>query len=52
MIGTEEYNNGSMRINAASMICDNNKKFKFDFFLNNDSSCVHMETGKLVQNVN
>ena len=25
MIGTEEYNNGSMRMNSASMICDNNK---------------------------
>ena len=32
IIDTENYNIESMRINAASIICDNNKSFKFDFF--------------------
>ena len=32
MIGTEESNNKSMRMNAASVICDNNKEFKFKSF--------------------
>ena len=32
IIGTEESNNESIRMNAASMICDKNKEFKFIFF--------------------
>ena len=32
MIGTEEFNNESMRMNADSMICENNKEFKFKSF--------------------
>ena len=48
IIGTEEFNNESMRINVASMICDKNKEFKFVFLLKNASSYVHMKIGKLV----
>ena len=33
MIGTEEYNNESMRINEASMICDKSKEVKFKCFV-------------------
>ena len=33
MIGTEEYNKESTRINAASMIYDRNKEFRFNFFV-------------------
>ena len=32
MIGTEESNDESMRMNAASMICDKNKEFIFKGF--------------------
>ena len=32
MIGTEEYNNKSMRMNETSIICDNNKEFKIKSF--------------------
>ena len=32
MIVTEEYNNESMRMNEDSMICENNKEFKFKRF--------------------
>ena len=32
MIGTEEFNNESMRMNAASMICGKNKEFKLKRF--------------------
>ena len=40
MTGNEEHNNESMRINVASMICDQNKEFNFNFFLNSASSYV------------
>ena len=32
MMGTEESNNESMRMNAPPMICDNNKKIKSNCF--------------------
>ena len=33
MIVTEEFNNETMRMNAAPMICDKNKLLKLIFFL-------------------
>ena len=33
MIGTKEANNESMRINAASIMCDKNRVFNFKTFL-------------------
>ena len=49
MIGTEEYNDESMRMNADSMICDNKKSQNSKVFLKNASSCVHTKMGKVVQ---
>ena len=43
MIGTEESNNKSMRMNAALMICDKIKGLKFFFFLKIASSCVNFK---------
>ena len=47
MIGTEEYNNESIRINADLMICDKKKVLKY-FFLKIASSCVLLKMGKRV----
>ena len=35
-----------MKTNAASIMCDKKKEFKFNFFLKNDSSCVCMKQAK------
>ena len=47
MIGTEEFNNESMKMNAVSIMCDKNKELKLKVFMNNDSSCVHIKIVKL-----
>ena len=46
MIGTEEYNNESIKTYESSMICDKNKSFKFKDNLKRDSSCVHIKIFK------
>ena len=46
--GTEEWNKEITRMNAASMICDNNQGFKFNIFLKNASSSVLLKIGKLI----
>ena len=48
MIGTEESNNETMRMNAYSIICDKNKEFKFKGFSEECfkmCSCENIQTG-------
>ena len=43
MIGTEEYNNESMRMNSYSMICDTNRGLKLFFFA---EECIKLCTSE------